>query len=43
VIIPKGFPTVTSLAVEHVENVIAVETSEFRKMDGALTCLSLRY
>jgi dimethylargininase len=43
VIIPKGFPTVTALAVEHVGNVIALDMSEFRKMDGALTCLSLRY
>jgi len=43
VIIPKGYPAVTSLAVEHVGNVIALDTSEFRKMDGALTCLSLRY
>jgi dimethylargininase len=43
VLIPRGVPSVTAYAVEHVANVIALDMSEFRKMDGGLTCLSLRY
>lgn len=43
VIIPAGYPTVQKVAEQHAANVIALEMSEFRKMDGGLTCLSLRY
>lgn len=43
VIMTSGFPN----AVKMVENagckVIALEMTEYRKMDGALTCLSLRF
>lgn len=42
-IIPAGFPTVAELASRHYTQVMALEMSEFEKMDGGLTCLSLRY
>ena len=38
-----GCPKAFALACEFHENVIALDMSEFRKMDGGLTCLSLRY
>jgi dimethylargininase len=43
VLIADGYPTVRSIAHQHAAKVIAVEMDEFRKMDGSLTCLSLRY
>lgn len=43
VLIASGYPTVQALAERHYANVIALEMSEFEKMDGGLTCLSLRY
>lgn len=43
VMIPAGYPTVADLAARHVGDVITLEMSEFEKMDGGLTCLSLRY
>ncbi len=41
VIIAKGFPMVATLAREHYAQVIELDMSEFHKMDGSLTCLSL--
>lgn len=38
-----GYPTVQALAEKHYQQIIRVEMSEFEKMDGGLTCLSLRY
>jgi dimethylargininase len=43
VFIVKGFPTVKAIAESHYTKVIELDMSEFRKMDGGLTCLSLRY
>jgi dimethylargininase len=43
VFIVKGFPTVKAIAQKHYSKVIELDMSEFRKMDGGLTCLSLRY
>lgn len=43
VIIPKGYPTVESKVKEAGYKVILVDTSEFRKIDGGLSCLSLRF
>ena len=42
VLIPKGYPTVAALAQKHYADVIELNMSEFEKMDGSLTCLSLR-
>jgi dimethylargininase len=43
ILIPRGYPTVEKLATRHYTNVIQIDMSEFEKMDGGLTCLSLRY
>ena len=37
----KGYPAVASAAHEYYQRVIELDMSEFRKMDGSLTCLSL--
>jgi dimethylargininase len=41
VLIAKGYPLVATLAREHYNTVIELDMSEFHKMDGSLTCLSL--
>lgn len=42
-IIPKGFPKSKSQIVSLGYNIIELDMSEFRKMDGGLTCLSLLF
>ena len=43
VILPEGYPKAKK-AVENLGyNVITVDTSEYRKIDGGLSCLSLRF
>jgi dimethylargininase len=42
-LIPAGFPTVAEVASRHYSRVVALDMTEFEKMDGGLTCLSLRY
>ncbi|GAB5491055.1 MAG: hydrolase [Phototrophicaceae bacterium] len=39
----EGYPTALSEAKKHYNKVITLDMSEFQKMDGGLTCLSLRY
>jgi dimethylargininase len=43
ILIPKGFPTVKKEVEKLGHPIIEVDTSEFRKLDGGLSCLSLRY
>ena len=43
ILVIGGYPTVNELAAKHYKQVYALEMSEFQKMDGSLTCLSLRY
>lgn len=43
VIIPKNFPKTKKLIEDKGFKIIEVDTSEFRKIDGGLTCLSLRF
>lgn len=43
VIVPVGYPTVEQRVKEAGYNVILVDTSEYRKLDGGLSCLSLRF
>lgn len=45
IIIPKNCPTTKNFLLKHypAEKIIEVDTSEFRKVDGALTCLSIPY
>jgi dimethylargininase len=42
-LIPKGFPSAKMQILELGYDVIELEMSEFRKMDGGLTCLSLLF
>ncbi len=42
ILMPAGFPTLQTVLQDCGYATIAVEMSEFRKMDGGLSCLSLR-
>ena len=41
--IAKGYPTAYQTAKQYYDTVIELDMSEFQKMDGGLTCMSLRY
>ena len=43
VIVPKGYPTVLKHVQDSGYKTLVVDTSEFRKIDGGLSCLSLRF
>ena len=43
VIVPEGYPSVQKAVEDAGYPVITVDTSEFRKIDGGLSCLSLRF
>jgi dimethylargininase len=45
VFIPAGYPTVAQIAAQHyaADHIHALDMSEFARLDGGLTCLSLRY
>jgi len=43
VLIPKGYPVAKGKITVTGYNVIEVDVSEFRKLDGGLSCLSLRF
>ena len=43
VIVPEGFPAVKAAVESLGYPVLLVDTSEFRKIDGGLSCLSLRF
>lgn len=43
VIVPKGFPKTLKLIKNAGYNTVEVDVSEFRKLDGGLSCLSLRF
>lgn len=44
VLVPKGFPDVTKLLKGDIDaNVVEIDMSEFQKMDGSLTCLSILF
>ena len=43
VIIPDGYPTVEAAVRSAGYEVILVDTSEYKKLDGGLSCLSLRF
>lgn len=43
VIVPKGYPTVLAAVKDLGYDTIEVDTSEYRKVDGGLSCLSLRF
>jgi dimethylargininase len=43
IIIAAGYPQIAAMLDRDGYDVIPLEMSEFRKMDGSLTCLSLRF
>lgn len=43
VLVPEGFPKTRALIESTGYETIAVDVSEFRKVDGGLSCLSLRF
>jgi dimethylargininase len=43
VLIPAGFPKIAAELVARGFGIMEIEVSEFRKMDGGLSCLSLRF
>ncbi len=43
VIVPEGYPKVKEMVESMGYEVITVDTSEYRKIDGGLSCLSLRF
>ena len=43
VIVPEGYPSVEKAVRDLGYPVILVDTSEYRKIDGGLSCLSLRF
>ena len=43
VIVPKGFPKTRNKIGDAGYSIIEVDVSEFRKLDGGLSCLSLRF
>ncbi|MBQ2691338.1 MAG: N(G),N(G)-dimethylarginine dimethylaminohydrolase [Clostridia bacterium] len=43
VIVPSGFPKVAQAVKDAGYEVIITDTSEYRKLDGGLSCLSLRF
>ncbi len=42
-LVPKGFPKTKHALLEAEFDIIEVETTELQKMDGGLSCLSLRF
>jgi len=43
VLVPSGFPATMSLIEKSGYKAVALDVSEFRKLDGGLSCLSLRF
>jgi dimethylargininase len=43
VLVPKGFPKTRDKIINAGYSIIEVNVSEFRKLDGGLSCLSLRF
>ena len=43
ILIPAGYPRISRLLSERGERVVELDISEFAKLDGGLTCLSLRF
>ena len=43
VIVPEGYPTVLKAVQDLGYKTLVVDTSEYRKVDGGLSCLSLRF
>jgi dimethylargininase len=43
ILLPKGFPNAKKIIKKYYQNIVEVNVSEFQKLDGGLSCLSLRF
>jgi dimethylargininase len=43
VLVPMGFPETNKIIKDAVYKIIEIDVSEFQKLDGGLSCLSLRF
>ena len=43
ILIPRGYPKTRDKIIENGYSIIELDVSEFRKLDGGLSCLSLRF
>ncbi|MCB0749674.1 MAG: N(G),N(G)-dimethylarginine dimethylaminohydrolase, partial [Ignavibacteriae bacterium] len=43
VLVPKGYPKTRDKIIKEGYKIIEIDVSEFRKLDGGLSCLSLRF
>lgn len=43
IVVPKGFPKTKDKIIDAGYTIMEVDVSEFRKLDGGLSCLSLRF
>ena len=43
ILLPKGFPKAKRIIEKYYQNIVEVNVSEFQKLDGGLSCLSLRF
>jgi dimethylargininase len=43
VLIATGFPKLAATLTDRGFSIVALDVSEFEKMDGGLSCLSLRF
>jgi dimethylargininase len=43
VILAAGFPKIAKTVADLGHTIVSLDMSEFRKMDGSLSCLSLRF
>ncbi|MCI5721761.1 MAG: N(G),N(G)-dimethylarginine dimethylaminohydrolase, partial [Firmicutes bacterium] len=41
--VPEGYPAVLKAVQDLGYKTLTVDTSEYRKLDGGLSCLSLRF
>ena len=43
ILMPRGFPKTKRKLIDLGANIIELDTSEVQKMDGGLTCMSIRF
>jgi dimethylargininase len=43
VLVAEGFPRTAAMLRDLGHDVVAIDVSEYRKMDGGLSCLSVRW
>ena len=43
IVLAAGFPKIAKTVADFGHTIVPLDMSEFRKMDGSLSCLSLRF